>query len=260
MTTRVLGLAQSNVLLMRRNLLTVFYAVVVPLVPLAMLALIDEPSGRAGAIPVTLVLLMALLFPVYYNLLSMFVSRRDELVLKRLRSGEATDNEIVVSMALPGVAIVFVVALISVVVAAALGFGLPTNPILLVLGLLLSCTAFAALALWTAAWTRNAEAAQLTSAPVLLLATVGTTRAAFPEGAQQWLDLLPGAALEDLVRVAWFGLEPGVNGTEALAWSATWGEAMPALGYLLGWTIIGVLLAAPGDDLGAAWLTGWRSW
>ncbi len=243
MTARVLGLAHSNALLMRRNLLTVVYAVAVPLLPLAILAYTPEKTGRAGAGPLSLVLLMALLFPVYYNLLSMFVTRRDELVLKRLRSGEATDVEIIVSMALPGVALVFVVAGITAVVAGVLGFGLPTNPILLVLGLLLSCVTFSALALWTAAWTRNAEAAQLTSAPVLVLATIGITRAAFPERAQQWLDLLPGAALEDLVRVAWFGLEPGVLGTDVVTWSATWSEALPALGYLLGWTIIGALLA-----------------
>lgn len=243
MTTRVLGLARSNVLLMRRNLLTVVYAVVVPLLPLALLTTAPDRTGVAGAVFVTLVLLMALLFPVYYNLLSVFVTRRDELVLKRLRSGEATDAEIIVSMALPGATLVFVVAGIAVVVAGVLGFPLPTNPILLVIGLLLTCVTFAALALWTAAWTKNAEAAQLTSAPVLMLATFGVTRAAFPEGAQQWLDLLPGAALEDLVRVAWFGVEPGALGTDAVTWAATWSEALPALGYLLGWTIIGALLA-----------------
>lgn len=243
MTVRVIGLAHSNVLLMRRNMLTVVYAVVVPLLPLAMLPTVPERSGTAGAIPVSLVLLLALLFPVYYNLLSMFVTRRDELVLKRLRSGEASDGEIVVSMALPGVALVLVVAGLTAVVTGVLGFGLPVNPILLVLGLLLTCVTFAALALWTAVWTRNAEAAQLTSLPVLLLATIGSTRAAFPAEAQRWLDLLPGAALEDLVRVAWFGLEPGVHGTDALTWSATWSQAIPALGYLLVWTIIAALLA-----------------
>ena len=117
MTARVLGLAHSNALLMRRNLFSVVYAVAVPLLPLAILAYTPEKTGRAGAAPLSLVLLMALLFPVYYNLLSMFVTRRDELVLKRLRSGEAGDAEIIVSMALPGVALVFVVAGIAAVVA-----------------------------------------------------------------------------------------------------------------------------------------------
>lgn len=243
MTARVLGLAQSNALLMRRNLLTVVYAVGVPLVPLALLAATPEQTGQAGAVPLSLCLLMALLFPVYYNLLSMFVTRRDELVLKRLRSGEATDADIVLSMALPGVVIVLVVAVVAAVLAAVLGFGLPLNPVLVVVGLLISCAAFAALALWTAAWTRNAEAAQLTSAPVLLLATAGSTRAALPEDAQRWVDLLPGAALEDLVRVAWFGLEPGVGSSGSVSFVATWVEALPPLGVLLAWTALGFLLA-----------------
>ena len=243
MTARVLGLCHANALLMRRNLLTVVYALVVPLLPFTILATVPDRTGSAGAVPLTLVLLLALLFPGYYNLLSLFVTRRDELVLKRLRSGEATDAEIILSMALPGAALVFAVAGIAAVTAGVLGFGLPTNVILLVVGLLLTCVTFTALALWTAAWTRNAEAAQLTSAPVLLLATVGSMRAAVPEPAQRWLDLLPGAALEDLVRVAWFGLEPGVHGTALAGWSATWGEAVPALGYLVAWTILGTLLA-----------------
>lgn len=243
MTTRVLGLAQSNALLMRRNMLTVFYALAVPLVPLALLFIVPDPTSADGVTPISLCLLMGLLFPVFYNLLSMFVTRRDELVLKRLRSGEATDLDIVASMALPGVAIVLVVAVVAAVLAGALGFGLPTNPVLVVVGLLVSCATFVALALWTAAWTRNAEAAQLTSAPVLLVAMLGTSRATFPDGAQRWLDVLPGAALEDLVRVAWFGLEPGVGATATLSWSATWVEALPALGYLLLWTALGIVLA-----------------
>jgi ABC-2 type transport system permease protein len=243
MTARVLGLAQSNALLMRRNMLTVVYAFGVPLVPLALLVATPQTTGEAGVVPLSLCLSMALLFPVYYNLLSMFVTRRDELVLKRLRSGEATDADIVLSMALPGVVIVFAVALLAGILAAVLGFGVPVNPVLMAVGLLLSCAAFAALALWTAAWTRNAEAAQLTSSPVLVLATVGSTRAALPEGAQRWVDLLPGAALEDLVRVAWFGLEPGVGGAGSVSWGATWGASLPALGVLLAWTAIGVLLA-----------------
>ena len=43
------------------------------------------------------------------------------------------------------------------------------------------CALFVAFAFWTAAWTRNAEAAQLTSMPVILLAVVGQMSAAFPD-------------------------------------------------------------------------------
>ncbi len=123
---------------------------------------------------------MALMFPVYYNLLSMFVSRRDELVLKRLRTGEVRDSELVVSMALPGVAITVLVTVLTIVVAMAAGLPFPLNPLLLLVGVLLACAAFAALALWTASWTTTAEAAQMTSIPVVVLATVGLMRAGVP--------------------------------------------------------------------------------
>ena len=46
--------------------------------------------------------LVIALFPVYYNVLSQFVNRRDELVLKRMRTGETRDAELLVSIALPG--------------------------------------------------------------------------------------------------------------------------------------------------------------
>ena len=74
-----------------RNRLTLFYAVVLPLLPLGLLFLGERGDVDAGVANVSTVLLMALMFPVYYNLLSMFVTRRDELVLKRLRTGEVRD-------------------------------------------------------------------------------------------------------------------------------------------------------------------------
>ena len=74
--------------------------------------------------------MMTAVFPVYYNLLSQLVTRRDELVLKRLRTGESTDAEIVVSLALPGVVVALVTAALAVPVALALGQPAPRNPLL----------------------------------------------------------------------------------------------------------------------------------
>ena len=153
-----------------------------------------------------------MLFPVYYNLLSQFVTRRDELVLKRLRTGETRDLELLGAMALPGVVIALVVAAVAVPVAMALGQPWPLNIAVYAVTVALACALFVSFAFWTAAWTRNAEAAQLTSMPVILLAVVGQMSAAMPEEVQRWVDLTPGAAMMDLVRVAWFGF--GDGGTE----------------------------------------------
>jgi ABC-2 type transport system permease protein len=61
----------------------------------------------------------------------------------------------------------------------------------------------AALAVWTASWTRNAEAAQMTSLPVFMLLTVGMFGRALPERAQEYVALTPGGALDALARLSW---------------------------------------------------------
>ncbi len=240
---RVTRLARTNTTLLMRNRLTLAYALVVPLLPLGLLFVGDRGDVDAGSITVIATFVMALMFPVYYNLLSMFVSRRDELVLKRLRTGEVRDSEVVVSMALPGVAIMVLLTVPTIVVAMVAGLPFPLNPLLLLLGLLLACAAFAALALWTASWTRTAEAAQMTSLPVVVLATVGLMRAGFPEQAQRWLDLTPGAAVSNLLRVAWFGRPAELGSATRFDFWETWAQAAPALAVLAAWTLFAVWLA-----------------
>jgi ABC-2 type transport system permease protein len=240
---RTSRLTRTNALLMARNRLTLFYAVAMPVLPLGLLFLGDGADVTSAVSTLSTVLLMALLFPVYYNLLSMFVTRRDELVLKRLRTGEVRDLELVTSMALPGTAITVLVTVLAIPVVMVTGLRFPLNPVLLLVGVLVACVAFAAFALWTAAWTKTAEAAQLTSAPVLVLATVGLFGAVFPSSVQRWVDLLPGAAVRDLVQVAWFGRSAGLGSTSGIDFAATWAEAAPALATLVGWAAVAVLLA-----------------
>ncbi|WP_121253347.1 ABC transporter permease [Nocardioides ferulae] len=246
---RALALARFNWTLMVRNRTTMLYAFAVPLLPLALLFTADasgaDPGavGDAGVAVVGAALVTALLFPGYYNLLSMFVTRRDELVLKRLRTGEIRDAELIVSMALPGAAITLAVAVATIPVAGVAGFPLPGNPLLLATGILLGVAAFAALAVWTAAWTRTAEAAQLTSAPVMVIAIAGFVAPALPDRWQSWFDLLPGAAVGDLVRTGWFGQSESGAAVGGLSFLEAWVAAAPALGVLAGWLLLAAWLA-----------------
>jgi ABC-2 type transport system permease protein len=242
---RTLGLARANAVLVARNRLTLLYAVVLPLLPLGLLLVGDTDEGGpagAGAAAITTALLMTAVFPVYYNLLSQLVTRRDELVLKRLRTGESTDAEIVVSLALPGVVVGLVTAALAVPIAVALGQPAPQNPLLHAATVLATLVLFTALACWTAAWTRNAEAAQITSMPVILLAIVGQVAVAFPEEVRRWTDLTPGAALTELVRIGWFGLERG-SVEPSLTAAGTWAAAGRPLLVLGAWTVLAIVLA-----------------
>ncbi len=242
-TRRVTRLARTNSLLLMRNWLTLTYAVVMPLVPLGMLFTGRNGDVDFGSSIVATGLLMALMFPVYYNLLSMFVSRRDELVLKRLRTGEIRDPELVLSMALPGFAVMLLVSLLTIGVAMANGLPFPVNPLLLLVAVLLSAATFSALALWTASWTRTAEAAQMTSLPVVLLAMVGLFKPVSPESAHVWVSLLPSTAVSDLLRVTWFGRPSELGTAERFDFWATWSQAAPALGVLAAWTLLSIWLA-----------------
>ncbi len=239
---RTVSLARFNAVLMLRNKLAMLYAVVLPLAPLALLFAGERGDAGIGVSAVITTLSFAVLFPVYYNLLSQFVTRRDELVLKRLRTGETRDLELLGAMAVPGVAVALVVAAITVPVAMALGQDAPLNPVVYAATVLLACALFVAFAFWTAAWTRNAEAAQMTSMPVIILAVVGQLSAAFPDSVQRWVDLTPGAALMDLVRVGWFGF--GNRGAErTLDFADTWAASGQPLLVLVGWTALAVWLA-----------------
>lgn len=240
---RVIGLARWNAVLLTRNRLAMLYGVVIPLAPLALLLTSERGDRGAGAASIVLTVTVAVLFPVYYNLLSQFVTRRDELVLKRLRTGEIRDAELLAAMALPGVAVALAVAVIAIPFALALGQPVPLNPVLYLVTVLAASVLFVAFAFWTAAWTRNAEAAQMTSLPVIVLAVVGQMIAVFPESGQRWVEWTPGAAMTDLARSSWFGL--GRSGAErTLDFADTWSAAGQPLLVLLAWTGLAVWLAA----------------
>ncbi len=243
---RTASLARWNAVLLSRNRLAFFYAVLLPLLPLALLFIGERgaPSGGAGAITTTL--LTIALFPVFYNVLAQFVSRRDELVLKRMRTGQTRDAELLASIALPGVISALLLSAVAVPVAAALGQQLPVNPLLYAALAVLAAVMFTAFAYWTAAWTKNAEAAQLTSMPIILVASLGpltNTLPDMPDRLRDVLSLTPGAAMSDLVRIGWFGLDGQDATTSTLTFAETWGQAAGPLLAIAVWTCLAVILA-----------------
>lgn len=240
---RAAGLARWNVVLLTRNRLAFFYAIVMPLLPLVLLLTGDRGDKTVGASSMTTLFLVAGLFPVYYNVLSQWVNRRDELVLKRMRTGEARDSELIVSVATPGAAAALTVIAVSIPAAAALGQPVPVNPIALALGAFAAVTMFTAFAYWTAAWTRNAEAAQLTSLPIILLASVGPLFASLSglsDAVENLIKLTPGAAMGEIVRVTWFGFDGTSAKTTTLNFSEVWANAGQPLLVLIAWTLVGV--------------------
>ena len=245
--TRTVHLARWNSILLGRNRLALVYGTVLPLTALLLLLIGDRGEEVIGVSAIGGVLLLAGLFPVYYNILSQFVSRRDELVLKRMRTGEIRDSELLLGIALPGVAIAMAVCAAAVPIAVALGQPMPVNVALFGAGTLLTAAMFAGFAYWTAAWTRSAEAAQLTSMPVIILAAVGPIVMAMTSLSDTLRDAIsytPGAAMTELIQVGWFGFD-GIDATEStLTFAETWGAATGPLAVMLAWTVVAVSLAS----------------
>ncbi|MFI7895274.1 ABC transporter permease [Streptomyces sp. Cmuel-A718b] len=235
---RLNALARAELILLIRNRSAIFVALVLPIVMIfsirASLEQIDlagtglSVAGAAltGGIGIVLVQV------VYMNLVTGYVTRREELVLKRLRTGEVTDREILISTALPSVALA-VLQSVLLVVAGAIAFDLsaPKRPDLFLLGLLVGFVMMSALAAATSAVTRTVQTSQLTTLPLffvsLFASGIFVPLDVFPDKLAAVFELLPLTGVMTLVRHGWLG---GVEG----------GDLVTAVVAALAWTVFAV--------------------
>ncbi|CAL9299254.1 ABC transporter permease [Streptomyces sp. NPDC052644] len=232
---RLAALARAEMVLLVRNRTALFVTL---LMPLLMIGSIRAGLDRVGldGTGMTLVeaamtggLGMVLVIVVYLNLVPAYVARREELVLKRLRTGEASDTEILTGTALPSVALTLAQCVIMVVAAVAfLDVRAPQRPELLVAGVAVGIVLLGALAAYTATLTRTVESAQLTTMPLFLVSAMGSglfvPLEAFPERVEAVCALLPVTGVVTLLRAGWLGgAETGEllrAGATALVWTA----------------------------------------
>ncbi|HBF85692.1 MAG TPA: hypothetical protein DD420_38945 [Streptomyces sp.] len=231
---RLNALGRAEMTLLARNRTTVFMVLLMPvLLIFVMKSTLQEVGLEDSGLTVAGASLsggigMVLLQVVYMNLVAAYVARREELVLKRLRTGEVSDREILVGTALPAVCLALVqCALIVAVGTLAFDLSAPRRPELLVLGLLLGGVLLTALAAVTSALTRTVQTAQLTTLPLFLVSLLGSGLFVpldlLPDLAASLCELLPVTGVMTLVRAGWLGGVPGhdVLGATltALAWT-----------------------------------------
>ena len=235
---RMAALARAELTLLGRSKSTIVAAVLVPLaLPFSLASVVDDMKVEDVGLTTGLVLLPAaigfsLLFGVYSALSAIYTSRREELVLKRLRTGELRDAEILGGSALPVLVTGLVQSLVLVAgCMALLDVPVPEAPHLAFLGLLLGLVMCAALAAVTAAVTRTVESAQVTTLPMVLVSMVGSGVAVplelLPDRLASVCELLPLSPVITLIRGGWTG-----------ALSAP--EALGAISTALAWTVLAV--------------------
>jgi ABC-2 type transport system permease protein len=151
-----------------------------------------------------------LVFSVFMNLVTVFTARREDLTLKRLRSGPLSDAELMGGSALTAGALYLTqAALLLVVMGTTLGGRFPADLPMLLVGLLLGIPVFALLAFAVSGLTPNADMAQLTVLPLVFACMIGSgvmfPLDGAPEAVRDTARLLPLSPLVEITRDAYFG-------------------------------------------------------
>ncbi|KAA1418251.1 ABC transporter permease [Mumia zhuanghuii] len=240
----LVALANAEYLQFRRNRTLMFmgtvFPIAIPLLPYVIGRRTGGSTPELAATALEMVAYITVVFVQYYSVLSMITTRRGEGVLKRLRTGEAADWQIKTAPAVPGALLTFAGAAVVAAVVYSTGAPAPVNVLAMVLGLAGGVVVFTLLALLTAAYTKNAEAAQITSLPVIALATagLGSLRAVFPDNIAQVLDWTPFAAVSDLVAIGALGRPLSAPDADAVGFAASFGELGRPVATLVVWTVL----------------------
>ncbi|WKD62088.1 ABC-2 type transporter [Corynebacterium ciconiae DSM 44920] len=248
---RLVSLARAEWIQFRRNKVILFMSAFVLLViPVLFFRSISgaESAADSRALASTalqMLVLMAIVFVVYYSVLSMATTRRDEGVLTRLRTGEASDREILLAICTPSSLFAILASVLGGVLCVALGSALPINVFFYLVAILGGVVLAAALALITSAYTSNAEAAQVTSMPVIVLGmlSIPTLRGFLPDPLALIAARNPFGALLDLVHLGWTGQSDPLNSEAAtMNLAETFSSGGMTVLILMAWCVALVLL------------------
>ncbi|MET9734248.1 ABC transporter permease [Streptomyces sp. NPDC006458] len=233
---RIAALGRAELTLFGRSRGMLVGALVVPLVlPFSVRSVVQDMDLAENGLSVGLVLLpgaigFSLLFAVYSALVAVFVGRREELVLKRLRTGEPRDAEILAGASLPAVLTGLLQSLVLVAgCTALLDVPAPKAAWLAVLGLLSGLVMCSALAAFTASFTRTVESAQATALPLVLVSMIGSGVTVplelMPDRLATAFGLLPLSPVITLVRGGWSGDLSAAEALGACALALVWTAA-----------------------------------
>lgn len=234
---RWLVLAGAEFVLLRRSPLSVATAVLGPIVLGVGVLLLAQDSGKSvGGDTVALQLLMLLGFTPYVGATTTIAARRQELVLKRLRTCDLSDAGIIAGLLAPFAVLVVIQAAALCWLTVVISGQAPARwwPLIAAVG---GGTALVmALAFVTAAVTPVPELAQLTTSPVFF-SLFGGGLWLFSTGTATWPMLaVPGVAVADLARAAWN--QPGASPWDVLR------QCAPSLLAVLLLSALAVALAA----------------
>jgi ABC-2 type transport system permease protein len=230
-------LAGAELRLLLRSPLAVVNAVLLPVALGVGWLLLARDTGRdTGGDAAAMQVLMLLGCTPYLAATTALASRRQELVLKRLRTTALSGPGMLAGLLAPYALLALGQAALLIGVTVTAGGGAPARWWPLLLGVGGGTVLASAFAVLTAAVTPAPELAQLTATP-LFLGLFGGGIWLLTAGEASWLiRLAPGAPVADLCRWSW--REPGASTWDVVAHTA------PSLAALTATAALAVVLAA----------------
>jgi ABC-2 type transport system permease protein len=229
LSQQLAALARMEWLLLRRNLTATILSVLTPLgVGVLLISGEQTVTKAAGVIGLLAV------FGVHHHLTTVYASRRQEMVLRRLRAGLPSDRTILVGAASATVLMFLVLAVLLVAYGVlVLGMPVPANPLTMLLAAVIGSAVLAAFGAALSAITHSTEAAMLTTLPTmtifLLTPGVLVSPGALPAGVEDIASYLPMGPFTEVLRTGWLG-----DGSSL--------DALPWLAVLVGWLAIAAAL------------------
>ncbi|WP_158843615.1 ABC transporter permease [Saccharothrix deserti] len=219
-----LGVAELKLLLRNRTAATL--AVLMPLAAGMFFAFTMNGEEGGWTVIVTLQLMFSFGFTVYVTVTTALTARRQDLYLKRLRTGAASDVVVLTGILLPVVVLGLAQALVLLGISVAAGAPMPARPDLLALALVGGAAISCAAGVCTSGLTGTAELAQITTAPFFFAMVVGGLISTDGVPDVRVL-LLPGSGLGTLIQAAWGGPTERIG--LAMLSTAAWIAAATAL-------------------------------
>ena len=238
---RTLALAGAETRLLLRNRTAVVNSVLLPLFFVALVPITgmggEGPLGPRLAVTSSGV---TLVFLTYYNLVTTFVARREDLVLQRMRSGELTGAEVLLGTATPTLLVTAAQVVLVLAGTAVIGeWSAPVDVVLPLLALLGGTALMTLLAVASTAITRTPESAQITTLPLVLVATAASgllyPLSVFPDRVAEVMRLTP---VEPVVELARLGLAGQTWDGRAVDWAGAWAAAPQPLLVLAAWIAV----------------------
>lgn len=223
--TTTIALLRAELTLLRRDTTAWATAIALPFALGAWWIVSDPPFADGVGAIVALQVATLLIFSLHTVGTMALASRREQLILKRWRSSQASSLSVLVgTIGVPAGLVVIQAVVLSALTMVATDT-MPASVTMLLVGAVSGVSIIGALTFVAAAFTRSSEHAMITTFPLILVVMAGTVWALMRPYDAFDLPLLavPGGAMTQLLRLGWDGPSDGAG---MVAWLS---QATPSL-------------------------------